>query len=419
MIAIYLITLEITLYGSAVYLFKKKKELAILYLPVHFFIYTSLLDDAILRNIFWYLMVTSMLAYAVYKCFHHRTMNIFTYLLILLFTYLYIFNSHSIVETRPQYFSIIWLAVAILIIPDLYAKYQKRRIISELNKMCLTLLVLFIMNSIVSTSFGYCPKQMYGAFSGVLYGGLYASQFNVIPVVLFALLVFSINREKSYMNVMIGVISFILLMLSMRRSVIFVAIIGICIVLFYLLYEKNIIKVISFVIMSIAIAFIITFVGIADQFVDRFESRFHSRALVSTDEGRFQDFILIYKDLFVYNRYDKLFGYEFFNAPGNYGLGRMRSRNLHSDIPVILHASGLAGLSLFLLMIISNFRYSWRFCDSDMDKSIFLFCTLTFVVFSFTGRITQTSYAIGVFLLLMLPVSNRDRYEENNSSILR
>jgi hypothetical protein len=308
--------------------------------------------------------------------------------------------------------------MAIVIIPDLYKKYPKKIIIRELKRMCFALLTLFVVNSIVSTAYGYYPQPMYGIISGISYGHLYGSSFNVIPIVLFALLIFNINNNRSILTFIIGMITFVLLMVSMRRSVVFVTLIGICIFSSYLLKQKQVGKVTLLLIISIAVVVSATFLGMDKQFLDRFESRFHNQQIVSTDEGRFQDFILIYEDLFVFDRYDKIFGYEFFNAPGNYGLGINGSRNLHADIPLILHASGIAGLSLFLLMIISSFIYSWRFCVSVMDKYIYFFCMIAFIVFSFTGRITQTSYAISIFLILMLPIANKSRYEEKNSFVL-
>ncbi|MFW5879378.1 MAG: hypothetical protein ACOCUV_00995 [bacterium] len=310
------------------------------------------------------------------------------------------------------------MALGILIIPDLYAKYERNRVIRELNRMCFVFLLLFIANTVICTALSYYPKPMYGMISGISYGGIYAAAFNSIPVVLFAFFIFNAHK-LSYTYLSTGVISFLLLMITMRRSVALVSIFAILIVLFYLLYTKKARKLFIVILILTAAAFSLTFLGIADQFEERYDSRFHNRQLVSMDEGRFMDFKLVYKDLFVDNRYGKLFGFEFFNAPGNYGGGIFGDRNLHADIPLIVHASGMVGLTLYLLMILKSFKHSWRYCLTYMDKFIFLFCTLTFVVFTISGRITNTAYALSLFSVLMIPIANSGRYEKHSRFVLR
>lgn len=143
-----------------------------------------------------------------------------------------------------------------------------------------------------------------------------------------------------------------------------------------------------------------------EQLFERLDARFAGRQIVDMEAGRFTDHVMVYEDLFVQKRYSPLLGYEFFNAPGNYGGGVFGDRNLHADAAVITHASGLIGLLLYFLMVLKTFRMSWKCCSDYADRYIWIFCLLAFVIFSITGRITNTGYAILLFTLLLLPLSN-------------
>ncbi len=144
-------------------------------------------------------------------------------------------------------------------------------------------------------------------------------------------------------------------------------------------------------------AIIISYSYIYEGIEHRITGLNRSGQLVSTDEGRFVDHLLVYDDMFKRNQYNKLIGYSFFNAPGNYGQGIYGDRNLHADLAVITHASGLVGLFLYLIMVFKLFKESYH----NTNIIIWLFLFIAFFIFTLSGRITNPAYSISFFLLLI------------------
>jgi hypothetical protein len=147
--------------------------------------------------------------------------------------------------------------------------------------------------------------------------------------------------------------------------------------------------------------------GFGNQFKERYELRqLNERALES--EPRFAEYELIYKDMFVYNVYSPLIGFEIFNSASNYGKGVFELRTLHGDLPSIAHSSGIIGLILYFLMIITAFKSSLGAASLAIDKSIIFFSAVAFLVFAITGRFTEGGSMLLIFLLLMLPLAQKD-----------
>jgi hypothetical protein len=126
------------------------------------------------------------------------------------------------------------------------------------------------------------------------------------------------------------------------------------------------------------------------------------------EEKRFIEYSLLYDDMFVYEAYSPWFGFELFNSAGNYGKGFLDDRSLHGDIPNLLHSSGLVGVTLYLLMIGTVFRRAISAAKKYQDKLIILFCTVSFLVYTVTGRYTEVAATLLLFLVLMLPLAKNE-----------
>jgi cell division protein FtsW (lipid II flippase) len=146
-------------------------------------------------------------------------------------------------------------------------------------------------------------------------------------------------------------------------------------------------------------------------FLQEFKGRVEQRKLDDrqlTEEKRFIEYSLLYDDMFVYHAYNPWTGYELFNSGGNYGKGIMAERSLHGDIPNLLHSSGLIGVILYLLMTGTAFWQAIKEAKRYQDKLIVLFCALTFMVYTITGRYTEIAATLLLFLVLMLPVAENE-----------
>ena len=403
----FFLLIELFGYGFALYVLLKKKELAILYLPVLIFI-NNLIEPVFPASVF-YLTVSVLVFSLIYKNPTYYKYNIpafilFFYILALLP------RSSDLVLIRPYVFSILWLLTIIPTIHAIYLKYSRKTIFDELTQSALIILTLFILNALVSTLKGYSPKEMYGITSGILYGNVYAAGFNVLAISTFILALGSIVNKK-YLNLSVLFLSFGFLMLSMRRSVMGVSVLGLG--LAYLsLFTREKAKIFFLLgAVTIALGFLIyTTTDFSAELMQRYELRkLDEREL--DEEKRFFEYELLYKDMFIYRDYSPLIGYELFNSWGNYGRGILEDRSLHGDLTNITHSSGLIGLFLYLAMVITSFWKSFKASQTRTDKLVILFCIITFIVFTITGRYTEIASMLMLFLILMLPIT-KDHIEQ-------
>ena len=411
----FFLIVEVLSYLFAFYILIKKKELAIVYLPV--LVFCNIVIDASFSAFIYYGTVSAIILYSIIRNWNFYQNNIYA---ILLFIYFLILlpGSSDLVLIRPHIFSVLWLFASIPLISSIYQKYTEDEIFKEVSTCAFIILLLFIANVIVSTIFKYSPNEMYGITSGILYGNLYGAGFNILGIAVFILVLLSLDSKKMlYMIVLVISISFILL--SLRRSVMLISILGLVIALITTVSFKDAKKLIGFSCVILMIGYTIyNFTGFTNQFKERYELRkLDEREL--EEEKRFFEYDLIYKDMFVYNEYSPFTGYELLNSWGHYGKGILEDRSLHADLPSITHSSGLIGLFLYLMMVITSFKQSFKSITTNLDKLIILFSAITFVVFTITGRYTESGFMLLLYLVLLLPLakSTGPKYEEGSLAV--
>lgn len=400
----FFLLVEIFSYGFAFFLLFKKKELAIIYLPV--LIFSNTIIEPVFPAFLYYGTISCIILSCIVKNDSFYKKNIYAVLLFLYFLYL-LPRSSNLVLIRHDVFSVLWLFACIPLIGAVYQKYSQDEVFKEITNAAFIILVLFIANVIFSTVYRYAPNPVYGITSGILYGNLYGAGFNILaPAVFVTVLKLGDNRKVIPFIVLIISLAFILL--TMRRSVMLVSAGGVAIAILTLLTQKEAKKFIVFGSLLLAMGYVIyTETGFMDVFKERYESRkLDDRAL--DEEKRFIEYDLIYNDMFVYNAYSPWFGFEPFNSAGNYGKGIFELRTLHGDLPSIAHSSGILGLILYLLMVITAFQQSFSAAASPTDKLIIFFCALTFIAFTITGRFTEAGSMLLLFSILMLPLAEAD-----------
>ena len=400
----FFLILEILSYIFAVFLFIYKKELSIIYLPVLIFSYSIIVP---VFSVSIYYGVISLL---LLNCINNNTSffknNIYAFLILGYFLLL-LPQSENLAAIRPYVFSVFWLFLSIPLIITIYQKYDRDIIFREVSNCAFLILALFIVNVIFSSIFSYAPAEMYGITSGILYGNLYAANFNILTIAIFINALYLV-KQKSIIRIVVIIVALSFLLLTMRRSVMITSCLGIVFVLLTVLTQKEARKFIVFGSLILVVGYIIySNTSFMDLFKERYELRnLEERALEG--EGRFMEYEIIYKDMFVFNDYSPWYGYGLFNSSGNYGHGIFDLRTLHSDLTNIAHSSGLLGVLFYLLMVFTAFIKATKAAISTNDKIIILFCAITFIAFTITGRYTQVDYMILLYLILLLPLSNEN-----------
>lgn len=400
----FFLVIELFSYAFAVFLFLKKRELAVVYLPV--LIFANNLIEPVVPASVYYLTVSGLVFSLIFKNPSYYKNNIPAFLLFL-YTIILLPRSSDLVLIRPYVFAILWLLTVIPVISSIYKKHSRELIFKELTNSALIILVLFVVNVLVSTVKGYSPHEMYGITKGILYGNVYAAGFNILSIAVFVVALGFINNKKLF-HLLILAVAFSFIMLSLRRSVMGISFVGVAVAYLTLLTKEK--AKLFFVMSSLTVMLgvvVYATTDIADQFTARYELRkLDERELA--EEKRFIEYELLYKDMFVYRDYDPLIGYEPFNSWGNYGRGILEDRSLHGDLTYITHSSGLIGLLLYLLMVMTAFRKSFRAAETRTDKLIVLFCGMAFIAYTITGRYTEIGSVMMLYLVLMLPLSKSE-----------
>lgn len=396
----FFLLIEILVPLMAIYLIWVKGDISIVYLP--FFLFCG---DVIMRTfpaLVGYIFNSLLVAYYVYHNPQFVKRNIFAVILIIYFFLLLPF-SKDLIAIRPFFFSAIWLFLLIPVLSQIYHKNPRERIFNELSSSAFLILLLFIVNSVLSTLFNFNPRQQYGITSGILYGDLSLDNFNVLPFAAYVVLRKGI-RDKNFLYIVVYLAAIFLILLTFRRSVMALCVLGTVVVLIELLDYRKIGDLVLYgSILSLVTLLVVYQTGFLELFWERYEMRgLDDRPL--EQEGRMMEFGLLYRDLFVYYDYDPWFGYELFASHGNYGKNLFGNRSLHTDFASIVHSSGFIGLFLYLAMVVYAFGSVWMRTFTKADYLQFFFITIAFFVFAMSGRWYTISATTMMYCLLYLPL---------------
>jgi hypothetical protein len=403
----YVLILELIFYVSVIYLFLRKRDLVVLYVPLFFFLRNLISWNSVLPG----MVQIGLILFCVVYSFMHlrvlRTFNVFAIILWVYFSMLFAWGGFG------RGFDAFWIFSCIVIVlvlgPTLYQRHGRKVIEQELFRMACCVIGLFLFNSILSTAVGYSPNPLYGRTSGILYGVLSNTHFMVVPLVLFLFLAYN-PKKTSLVTLGVGFLTFAFLLLTFRRSAAFAAVLAVVgfLLLVFLQREARTVVLVGAATLALVVPALL-FSGLSAQFEERYEARFGGGPPVKSDSSRFSDHVMVYEDMFVHGRYGVLTGFGFFQSAGNYGGGIYETRSLHADIPAIAHASGIIGVALYFLAVGTAFWQSFVCGRGVADRVHWWFCLLVFIVFTISGRITEPAYAVGFFLVLLLPTASGRR----------
>ncbi len=401
----FFLVVEIISYAFALFLFLRKKDLAIIYIPALIFS-NNIIVPSFSASLYYGAISVLVLSCIIRNPFFYKN-NVFALILFFYFLLL-LLRSSDLVLIRSGVFSVSWLFLSIPLISAIYQKYPEEVIFKEVTNCALIVLLLFLSNVFVYTINHYSPQNMYGITKGVLYGNIYGAGFNILSVAVFITVLKLLEGKKAIFVLIVLVASMACIMLSLRRATMLLSMFGTAIALISFFAQSQARKLVVF-------GTILFLMGYAvyskTDFKSEFNERYELRNLQErdiTEEKRFIEYELIYKDIFVYNAYNLWTGYELLNSAGHYGRGVFELRTLHGDLPSIIHSSGIIGIVLYVLMVVTAFRQSARAATTNLDKFILLFCVVVLVSYTLTGRFTEGASMILIYLLVLLPLAGKE-----------
>jgi hypothetical protein len=268
--------------------------------------------------------------------------------------------------------------------------------LQHLNKRMFWIHILFVSSILIFSVLGIGEDQ-YGGGSSFKTGTfthekIYIGSFLLI----LSPLIFRELKNKLIKNVyvLICLVTVVILLLSVRRTSIVIVLIGAVV---YLYYYKDQISRIFFYLTIVITILVVSMPLYQEILIKQLQARskefLSDRSMVEVLQGemRYFETIAVWKErLFNPDKKLMLFGEHLFDSKGRYANGILRNRNIHLDINIVLHGSGIIGLLLFLgyyVQLIYKYSVYRRGVNFDDNKPLIyafngLFISNIFLLFS-------------------------------------
>jgi len=406
----FFLLVEIALPILAIYWIVRKQSLAIVYIPFIMFSYHII--DTRLPGFFQFFISAGLLGYLVIFNLPFVRQNPLSIIIFLYFLFLMKNVEVEFISIRPYLINVSWLFLGIGLIPHIFKKYPREKVFLELSSAAFLVMLIFCINTGFSTVFKYNPRAIYGITTGVLFGNISNDYYNIFPLALFLILRKGI-QDKNVLYLGVYFISIFLVLLTLRRTVMVLSLVGTVLVMVELLDFQKIKQFLAYGIITLLITIVvISNTSFVPQLIERYEERdLDNREL--ENEGRLMEFDIIYKDLFFYYDYDPWFGYRLEDSKGNYGKKIFGERSLHTDFANLIHSAGILGLFLYLMMVLIAFYAVWRRIANKDDFLQFLFIGICFAAYFITGRYTTSNAMLMMFAILNLPMAKNINSKRN------
>lgn len=306
--------------------------------------------------------------------------------------------------------------------------------LKPINKGVLLTGLLFAIFLLIFLAFNIGENQ-YGGVGGFTVGSFKFTRIYTGSYVIMCLPLLFLTVSGKWMKKLIpvlGLIIFIILVMSTRRTSILLVIIGMAVfaLSFLRLLPSYLPKVIVFLCL-VAVCFPLYKDILLDQLNKRSHVFIEQKGFDLESETRYEETLAVWNErLRHYDLKVIFFGNHLFDSIGNYDQGVHRERPLHLDINVILHGSGLIGLVIFIfffaevLVLFLKIGFQPETTTDRIIWSTFLtfYLAMLFLIFS-GGMTTVTHNMIGSIILgatLGLMSSQRKLTDnQNNPKILK
>jgi len=378
-------------------------------IPFNFFI------DLVQYWSFWEIMPVVRAVYFYYffaLFFFKRRTNFYDLVLIILLGYstvLFFFSSDPGLSVRFG----LRVFVALILFSIAYRANVNRDFLIKIVSKFPAYLVCFIVYTLLSNvlGFGMVTYDDSSFITGFLFGSdLLIISFFIIFVVHYRKEI-SVNKYLIYGSV---IISFLILLFTLRRTTVFVVIFG---VFFLNLSPKNFIK--TAIPLSLILVFSSILIFQSELFQQRFQARSEKVSIDSLEEElRYLETYIVLEEIFSFEDLSKsIFGEQLFNSAGYYGNGVFGRRIIHIDYWQWLNGSGILGLSIYLLLLFVIFIFYTKVKLPPKDKRLFLFLYVVQYIISFSGQMYIISFRALIFMFMgLLLASNRKKKQSQIDS---
>jgi hypothetical protein len=276
----------------------------------------------------------------------------------------------------------------------------------KLNQLVMSLLILLIFafsGSIIGYIFDIGQQNFYGSGEetmGLVQGGnFYPVSISLLFVVHLNLIGYWKSRFSKYIIIVISIATYILILLTLRRTAILLPVVGILAYLFFSGRLSSGVKYIAIIFISLLLSFPLY----EDIFLRRFEIREESGRFDSNfyeSEARYVTTLRTFEDIFSFKNPSKsLFGKNVF--AGGWENGHV-DRMYHADHNQLLNTTGIIGSLLYFLIFYQIIIFTMSFKGKELKNIKALIYSLLFILIfiSLNGSIFITTFRVTFFLVL-------------------
>lgn len=304
------------------------------------------------------------------------------YLLIL------VFLSSDIIFSLNLY---VKLFISLMMFPLAYQYINTYRQLQQLNYSFLIVLLIILANLLVSNIFKIGSSDYLA--ESIYFGSSRVNITKSITPVIFILTLLSFQEESKRIRrliLIIGIISFIIVMVGMKRTAI-IALAGGFLIYYFLSPGRS--RNLRYLIV-IAALLLAAYPLYFDTLKDRFRAREENIMILQednyADEARFNEVHLVIEKFRTEGLKHQLIGSELFNDRYFYQVRRM----LHMDYSIFLSGSGLIGLAMFLLLYYILYRENRRYRKLNAQFDFFKLLDAIFIVFLFSSLIMSVASTV-------------------------
>jgi hypothetical protein len=377
-------------------------------------------DKTILLTLLGWLLVFSAFVDATMYFFKEEgKLTNFSIIRIVAYIVLYViyFRKHNeIYFSRTSKLILLFLFYTALLIP--FSSTMKDSIESYL-KVLLSMLMFIIGNNIITTikDFRRIQNFMFGAALIICLQLIISNLFGLkaeslssyndelitagggvvdnAKTLCFVLLTFPIffvesnTKKRKFVIAVMITLSIITFLLYFNRSAILGVLAGYLVILLYSKRKRKIYKIVFFLVIVTMI--IVSLMGniVSQLFTDRVSER------DLYTEGRTEETAVVWETLIDKPVYEILFGKEIYNSDAiDFGGNLYHGRQLHVDYNSLLVGTGLVGLSIYILILLSICRETFKYGSSILQNTYFM--TLRPIILAFVLASLIISYGGGI-----------------------
>lgn len=302
----------------------------------------------VVRNILFFVFIV----YLLVKYFP-IAVRLNVYLLLLMFYFVLLLLIKGAVITQYNYFSLAFIAKMLFPIGFIFTYSFDH--IKAINKNLLITNVFFVVSIIIFSIFGIGQNQ-YGGNTGFSVGYFNYSNIYIGAFLLIILPLIYADFEKKWIKnlfIVLGVATVIILILSVRRTALVILIIGS--IVYAYLYRDHLFKF-ALQAVVLVIVIVLAFPLYKDILLRQLEARSNvvDRGVGDIEEEtRYEETVAVWNERILNPDIRVLlFGDHLFDSKGNYDNGIHKERPIHLDLNIVLHGSGIVGLTIFILFYV-------------------------------------------------------------------